>query len=63
MSITVTAIEGTLIVAAAIIPIILFLGSVEKLVSVLDEVRYRNRLRKQVRLLRANLGEDFKRAA
>jgi hypothetical protein len=63
MNITISAIEGTLISAAAIIPIILFLGSVEKLLTLADELRNRKRMRRHIRLIRHQLGEDFRNAA
>ena len=62
MSIPVYAVEGTLMAAAAIIPLILILGSVEKVLSIIDEIRYRKRLHRQVETLRRQLGKDLRAA-
>ncbi|AHC14697.1 hypothetical protein [Salinispira pacifica] len=63
MDITMSAIEGTLIVAAGIIPLILLLGSIEKLLALVDEYRYRRRVRKQLRLIRQNFQSRIHDAA
>jgi hypothetical protein len=63
MSITISAIEGTLITAAAIIPIILLLGSVEKLLTLMEEYRNRKRMRRQMHLIREQLSDNFRHAA
>lgn len=63
MNITISAIEGTLIVAAGIIPLILMLGSIEKLLALVDEYRYRRRVRKQLRLIRQNFHHSLHDAA
>lgn len=63
MNITLNAIEGTLIIAAAVIPVILVLGSVEKILTLVDEIRMHKRIERQVRCIKAELGGNFDRAA
>lgn len=63
MNITLSAVEGTILAAAAVIPIILIMGSVEKILCLIDEIRRKRRLQKQVRLLRSSMDDTFHHAA